>query len=121
MAPQRNAQGPNFAEATRRNPRLRYSASPAPDCQAIVLALDDVVDLEHLGLTRLDPDVLQHRHQALAEGVELLARVPDLADSELAVGLEGDVVLESLREPVARLLEPADRLVVLFRRHIGRG
>ena len=67
------------------NPRLRYSASPAPDRQAIVLALDDVVDLEHLGLTRLDPNVFQHRHEALAERFELLPRVPDLTDSELAV------------------------------------
>jgi hypothetical protein len=32
------------------------------------------VDLEHLGLTRLDPNVLQHRHQTLAERVKLLAR-----------------------------------------------
>ena len=59
------------------------------------------MDLEHLGLTRLDPNVVQHRHQPLAEDVELLARVPDLADPELAVQLEGDVVLESLRQPVA--------------------
>src|SRR3954452_4117463 len=36
------------------DPRLRYSGSPAPDRQAIVLALDDVVDLEDLGLTGLD-------------------------------------------------------------------
>jgi hypothetical protein len=35
--------------------------------------------------------------------------------------LKGDVVLESLRQPVARLLQPADGLVVLFRGHIGRG
>jgi hypothetical protein len=67
------------------NPRLCYSASPAPDRQAIVLALDDVVDLEHLGLTGLDPNVFQHRHEALAERVELLLRVPDLTDFELAV------------------------------------
>jgi hypothetical protein len=69
----------------------------------LVLALDDVVDLEHLGLTRLDPNVLQHRHEALTERVELLPRVPDLTDSELAVRLEGDVVLESLRQPVASI------------------
>jgi len=67
------------------NPRLRYSASPAPDRQPIVLALEDVVDLEHLGLTRLDPNVFQHRHEALAERFELLPRVPDLTDFDLAV------------------------------------
>jgi hypothetical protein len=67
------------------NPRLRTRLVRPPDRQAIVLALDDVVDLEHLGLTRLDPNVFQHRHEALAERVELLLRVPDLTDSELAV------------------------------------
>ena len=39
-----------------------------------VLALDDVFDLERLGLARkLDPNVLQRRHEALAERVELLS------------------------------------------------
>src|SRR5438105_6022753 len=98
------------------------SASPALARYAIVLALDDVVDLEHLGLARkLDPDVLKHWHEALTERVELLARVPDLADSEVTVRLEGDVILESLRQPVARLLEAADGFVVLFGSHTGRG
>src|SRR6266496_3138300 len=79
-----------------------------------LLPPDDVVDLEHLGLARkLDPDVLQHRHETLAERVELLSRVPDLADSEVTVRLEGDVVLKSLRQPVARLLQTADGFVVL--------
>src|SRR3954465_4246212 len=77
------------------DPRLRYSGSPAPDRQAIVLALDDVVDLEDLGLTGLDPSVFQYRHEALAERVELLPRIPDLTDDELAVRFEGDVELES--------------------------
>jgi hypothetical protein len=37
------------------------------------LALDDVVNLEHLGRARkLNPNVLQHWHEALAERVELL-------------------------------------------------
>src|ERR1700745_2877300 len=52
---------------------------------------------------------------------ELLSRVPDLADPELAVRLEGDVVLESLRQPVARLLKTADGFVVLLGSHVGRG
>src|ERR1051326_5058227 len=104
-----------LSEATRRKSTPPFARPVGPFRQAIVLALDDVVDLQHLGLTRLDSNVLQHRHQLLAEGVELLARVPDLADSELAVGLEGDMVLESLGRPVARLLPPADGVVVLFR------
>jgi hypothetical protein len=63
------------------------------------------VDLEHLGLARqLDPKVLQQRHKTLTERLELLSRVPDLADSEVAVRTEGDVVLKSLRQPVAGLL-----------------
>src|SRR3954449_2183622 len=101
--------------------RLRYSASPAPDRQAIVLALDDVVDLEDLGLTGLDPSVFQYRHEALAERVELLPRIPDLTDDELAVRFEGDVELESLRQPVPRLLQLGHGLVVLLRGHMGRG
>ena len=60
------------------------------------LALDDFVDLENLRITREhDADVVQHRHEAFAERVELLPRVPDLADSELPVRNEGDVVLSS--------------------------
>ena len=47
-------------------------------------------------------------------------RVPDLGDSEVAVRLEGDVVLKSLRQPIAGLLQTADRLVVLIRGHSGR-
>lgn len=64
------------------------------------LALENVVDLKHFGLARkLDPDIVQHGHEALTERVELLLRVPDLADSEVAVRLEGDVVLESVCPP----------------------
>src|SRR3954468_7061679 len=66
----------------------------------LVLALDDVVDLEHLGLAfELDPSVLEHRHQTLAEGVELLARVPNLANAEIPLRAESDVVGKSLRRP----------------------
>jgi hypothetical protein len=39
--------------------------------------------------SKISPDVLEHRHEALTEGVELLSRVPDLAHSELAVRREG--------------------------------
>src|SRR5215211_6240868 len=88
----------------------------------VLLALDDVVDLKPLGLARkLDANVLQHRHQALTERVELLARVPDLVDSDVTVRAEGDVVLKSLGQPVARLLQTTDGLVVLFGSHVVRG
>src|SRR6266566_4792990 len=81
---------------------LRFARRSGPcSFPVYVLALDDVVDLQNLGLTWLDADVLQHRHETLTERVELLLRVPDLADSQLAVRLEGDVVLESFRQPVA--------------------
>src|SRR6185295_1773747 len=86
------------------------------------LALDDVVDLEHLGLTlELDPNVVQHRLQSLTERVELLARIPDLADAQVALRAESDVVGEALRRPVAGLLEAADAFIVLLRRHSRRG
>src|SRR5213075_2609972 len=61
------------------------------------LAPDDVVDLNHLGRTGVDPNVLQDRHEALTEGIELRLRVPDLTHSELPARLEGDVELESFR------------------------
>src|SRR5436190_3125773 len=83
------------------------------------LAADDVVDLEHLGRARVDPNVLQDRHEALTEGIELCLRVPDLADSELPARFEGDVELESFREPIARLLQTPNRLVVLLGRNRG--
>ncbi len=46
--------------------------SPGPRALRERLALLDVVRLEHLGRARkLDPDLLQQRHEALAERVEL--------------------------------------------------
>src|SRR5213075_245137 len=60
-------------------------------------------------------------HEALPEGIELRLRVPDLADSELPARLEGDVELESFREPVAGLLQTPNRLVVLLGRDRGGG
>src|SRR5438270_7866040 len=120
----RNAQEPNYFQGEPGQIPASVSLGQSGPCSLrdSVLALDDVVDLEHLGLARkLDPDVLKHWHKALTERVELLARVPDLADSEVAVRLEGDVILESLRQPVARLLEAADGVVVLFGSHTGRG
>src|SRR4051812_24982763 len=49
------------------------------------LARDDVVDLERLWLARIDPDVGEKGHEALAECAELLLRVPHLADSHLPI------------------------------------
>src|SRR6266511_2567886 len=70
---------------------------------------------------QFDAKVLQHRHEALTERVELLARVPDLADSEVPLRTESDVVGESLPRPVAQRLEAAEGLVVLLTGHRGRG
>src|SRR5256885_2593962 len=83
------------------------------------LALDDVVDLEHLGLAReLDANVGQYRHQTLAERVELLPRIPDLTDSEAPARTESDVVGKPVRRPLAPgILQPLDAFVVLLGRH----
>src|SRR4029079_829843 len=98
-----------------RHRRLTWALAIERLCATCVLALENAVDLEHFGLARkLDPDVLQHRHEALTERVELLFRLPDLSDSEVAVRLESDVVLKSVRQPVAGLLQTADGFVVLF-------
>jgi hypothetical protein len=49
-------------------------ASPTPAGYASALARDDVMNLEQLGLARKpDSNVLQHRHEALTERVEMLA------------------------------------------------
>ena len=67
---------------------------------------------DHLRLARLDPDVCQDRHQALAERVELLLRVPDLADAEGAFRAEADVDLQPVGGPLA-LFQAADAFVIL--------
>src|SRR6185503_21252022 len=88
---------------------------------AALLAPDDVVDLELLGLARkLDPYIGQHRHEVLPECVELLARVPDLADSEMTARFERDVVVKPGRRPFAGTLKTADGLIVLFGGHASR-
>ena len=74
--------------------------------------------LEQFRLARLYTDVGQHRHKALTERLELLPRVPDLADAEVAVRTEGDVVLEPVRRPVAGVIKTAEGFVVLLRSHI---
>jgi hypothetical protein len=46
----------------------------AVQSQQVWLGLDDVVDVDDLGLTgQFDPDLTQNRHQALTERVELLS------------------------------------------------
>jgi hypothetical protein len=47
------------------------------------------VNRHDLGLTGLDPDLGEHGHELLPEGVQLLLGVPDLADSKLALLLVG--------------------------------
>src|SRR4051794_23795459 len=80
------------------------------------LAPDDVVDLEDLRLAWLYPHIGQYRHQALAERLPLLPRVPDLANTDAAIHEEGDVVFQSIRgELTAIPFQAADGFVVLRR------
>ena len=81
---------------------------------AALLTPDGVVNLDQLGLARLYADLCQHRHEALAERVELLPRVPDLADPQVGVRAEAHVIIEPVGRPVAGLFEPADGLVILL-------
>jgi hypothetical protein len=61
------------------------------------------MDLEQLGLARKpDSHVLQHRHQTLTERLELLARVPDLTDSEVTARLEDNPARPWLEQPRLR-------------------
>jgi len=88
---------------------------------SFALTLDDVVDLEDLRLAReLYPNFVQDRHKALTEGLKLLLRVPDFADTEVAARTEGDVILKPVRREVALRLKAAAGLVVLLRRDARR-
>ena len=61
------------------------------------LPLDDVVDLDDLGRAgEFDAAFGEYRHQPLTERLELLLRVPDLADAEAAAGAERDVIVEAV-------------------------
>lgn len=53
----------------------------------LALALDDVVSLEDFWFaSELDSDVCQEWHQLLTVGLQLLARVPDFADTQVPSG-----------------------------------
>ena len=57
---------------------------------------------QNLGWSReLDPSLLKDRHQPLAEGLELLLRVPDLTDPEAATGRERNMERETVGRPLA--------------------
>src|SRR5215216_6019735 len=85
------------------------------------LALDDVVDVEHLWLAWLDPDIGQHWHQTLAKRFELLARVIDLANAKVTLRAEADVVIHPVGGKVTGVRQATDTLVVLLRRQRRRG
>jgi len=78
------------------------------------LAPDDVVNLQELRLAWVYPDLLQQRHEALPEGVHLLLRVPDLANSDVSVRQEADVVVQAVWRPLP-FFKTANRLVVLLK------
>src|SRR5256885_4866956 len=66
-------------------------------------------------------NVGQYRPQCLAECVELLARIPDLADSEAPARTERDVVGKPVRRPLCiGRAQTLDGFVVLLRSHAGR-
>ena len=61
------------------------------------LALDDVVYPGSVpALARIDPDLRQDRHEARAEGIQLLLRVPDQAHPHLVARAEADLVVETI-------------------------
>src|SRR4051812_11890887 len=79
----------------------------APPLGGLVLAaLLEPVDLEYAGLAaQLHALLLEDRQQLLLERLALLARVPDLADLEVPVVAEADVVVEPVRHPVGGRLD----------------
>src|SRR5680860_1195657 len=95
---------------------LRQPGRRAATVQPELLALLEVVDLEDLRLARkLNPGFGQHRHELLAERLELLPRVPDLAHPEVPFRAEADVVIEPLgRKLHSGLFKRAGAFVVLL-------
>jgi hypothetical protein len=81
------------------------------------------VYLEYLGwASEFDTVRGKDRHQDRAECLELLLRVPDLTDPQFATGAERDVVVESVRRPLARcLFDERLRGVVLLGVRARRG
>jgi len=75
------------------------------------LASDEVVYLEDGGRAgHHDALCRQDRHQPLPERIQLRLRVPNLADLEIAVGPETDVVIKSVR--MGSRPGPASRLSI---------
>ncbi|MGZ5387834.1 MAG: hypothetical protein ACXWGS_10500 [Solirubrobacterales bacterium] len=71
------------------------------------------MNLHYLRLARVDPYIRQDRHEALAERIELLLRVPDLADAEVAIRTEADVIVQPIWGPLS-LSQASDAFVVLL-------
>src|SRR5690242_6343763 len=63
---------------------------------------------------KLDAGGREDRHEPFTERLELLLRVPDLADPEAATRTESDVIVEPIRRKLARCLDARHRLVVLL-------
>src|SRR4051812_4075000 len=84
------------------------------------LRLDHVMNLEYFGLAGVDTDLGQDRPQLLTERVEVLLRIPDLADFEIAVRAKAELVIEALRGKDTRIRQPTDNFVVLRRRQRRR-
>src|SRR3990172_2206902 len=89
------------------------------DSRLLGLAFDGVVSLEDLwSAGKLDSDVGQNGHHPLSERLQLLLRVPNLADVETVVRPEEDVVLQAVRRPGSSLLESTDAFFVLLFRQV---
>src|ERR1700694_4032335 len=85
------------------------------------LAPDDVMYLDHFRLARIYAEFRQDRREARTESVELLLRVPDLADFKVVARSEADLVVESVRGKDAFLIQATDDAVVLLcRQRRGR-
>jgi hypothetical protein len=65
------------------------------------LTPDDVVDLEDFRVTRMfERNVSQKRHDALAERLQLLPRVPHFAHQQLTIRMKGRTALPAAATPV---------------------
>src|SRR5664280_911573 len=84
------------------------------DVGARELALDHVVNRGDHRLAESDVQSRKDRHQRRAEGLELLVRLPDVKDLDLAVRLERKMIRATLGRSRTRRLESFDRFSVLL-------
>jgi hypothetical protein len=70
------------------------------------LTLDDVVYRQDFRFARVNPQLLQDWHETRSESLELLLRIPDQADLQVALRSEAKLIVQSVRGRESLLAGP---------------